>query len=172
MKLPKIMSAVLLLLLCGSLLTGCANDVPKPRVKEGRFHFSVTYEVNGEEKTISGVYVCKFKRAEANLTGHNRIWKAYIENSKIKDVERYEILTNEDGVIYLDLGLDPRYFMSDPFYENDCLGDTLEAYAFIVYHDSCAEEKGYFSTEPEILADYGVRVIRCEYDDPIENVYE
>lgn len=168
LKYRRVIGVIVMLQLLLLLLSSCANDVPKPQVRAGEFDFSVTYEVTGEEKTISGVYVCKFVRAEANLTGHNRIWKSYIKDSDIKDENRYELLTNEDGTIYLDLGLYDTYFMSDPFYD----GDEPEAYAFIVYHDECAEEKGYFSTEPEVLESYGVRVISFEYDDPIENHYE
>ena len=168
MRFRRVLCVIVLLLMTVLLLSGCDNGVPKPAVKEGRFNFSVTYEVDGKTQTVSGVYVCKFVRAEANLTGHNRIWNSYIENSNIKDENRYEILTNDDGIIYLDLGLYDTYFMSDPFYD----GGEPEAYAFIVYHDECAEEKGYFSTEPEVLESYGVRVISFEYDNPIENHYE
>ena len=48
-----------------SMFTGCASEVPKPKIKEDRFNFSVIYEVNGVEETISCVYVCKFVKATA-----------------------------------------------------------------------------------------------------------
>ena len=49
------------LLMITSLFTGCEFvHVDKPRVKEGRFNFSVTYEQWGETKTVSGVFVIPF----------------------------------------------------------------------------------------------------------------
>ena len=41
------------------MLTGCGPDVPLPEVKEGIFDFTVTYELNGEVKTVKNTYVCK-----------------------------------------------------------------------------------------------------------------
>ena len=35
-------------------LTGCALDVPRPEVREGRFNISVTYEQDGEGINIIG----------------------------------------------------------------------------------------------------------------------
>ena len=43
-----------------ALLAGCGLEVPRPEIKEGEFDFIVTYEYNGEIKTVSGVYVCEF----------------------------------------------------------------------------------------------------------------
>ena len=163
------LSILFLFLFLIGMISGCAASVPRPEIKDGRFHFSVTYEVNGEIQTISGVYACKFVRAEANLTGQNRVWECKVENRDIPDVNRYEILTNEDGVIYLDLGLDPTYFMSDPFYDGD---GCPKASVFIVYRDEISKEKGGFSIDPVLLESYGVKVISCEYDTPIPNNYQ
>ena len=44
---------VLAVLLIGAL-TGCSVEAP-PKIKEGRFNFSITYEQQGETKTVSGV---------------------------------------------------------------------------------------------------------------------
>ena len=146
--------------------TGSFVDVPEPAVKEGRFDFSVTYEINGEETTVSGVYVCKYKKPTVSLDGYSRIWDGYIEGSDIKDENRHEVLENEYGVIYFDFGLDPRYFMSD--YPD---GEPYPSF-LIVYRDEIAEEMGYFSVDPEVLETYGVKVISYEYGEPVENSFE
>ena len=166
----------LFMLLAAVVLSGCTVSVPRPAVTEGRFDFSVTYEVNGEEKTISGVYVCKFVKATASLNGLYREWDGYIEGSDIEDENRYEILTNEDGVIYLDLGLDPMYLMSDPFYfagasHREVDGIPVASF-MIVYHDEISQEMGGFSVDPTLLESYGVKIISYEYDAPIDNIYE
>ena len=150
-----------------SLFTACASEVPKPRIKEGRFNFSVTYEINGKEETISGVYVCKFVKATASINGWWREWDSYIEGSDLE--EEFALLTNEDGRIDLDLGLDPYYFMSDPFYD----GDLPKPMFSILYNAEKQEEIGeYWSLEPEVLEGYGVKIISYYYDAPIENIYE
>ena len=149
-----------------TLFAGCAREVPKPKTKEGRFHFSVTYEVNGKEETISGVYVCKFIKATASINGWWREWDAYIEGSDLE--EEFEVLTNEDGRIDLDLGLDPMYFMSDPFYD----GDSPKPEFSILYNERKQAETGEFwSYDEAVLEGYGVKIISYEYDEPIENNY-
>ena len=41
----------------------------KQEVKEGRFDFSLTYEVDGEVKTYTGVYVCEYDGVLTTLLG-------------------------------------------------------------------------------------------------------
>ena len=58
------------------MLTGCGPDVPLPEVKEGIFDFTVTYELNGEVKTVKNTYVCKYKGVSMTLEGNSyRAWK-------------------------------------------------------------------------------------------------
>ena len=77
-------------------LVGCVK-VPEPSVKEGRFDFSVTYEVDDEIITYSGVYVCKYEGAYVSLVGDGRDWSGYVEGC----LEEIAIDNNEDGVIYI-----------------------------------------------------------------------
>ena len=58
MKRTVVLLCFVLALVC--MLTSCALDVPRPEIKTGEFNFSVTYEYNGEIKTVSGVYVCEY----------------------------------------------------------------------------------------------------------------
>ena len=52
------------------IFSGCAlKKMPVPSVKEGRFNFSFTYEINGEKETYSGVYVCKYDGSYASAFG-------------------------------------------------------------------------------------------------------
>ena len=162
----KLLHGLLLLVGFVFLFTGCASEVPKPTVKEGKFHFSVTYEVDGKTETISGVYVCKFIKATASINGWWREWDGYIEGSDLET--EFQLLTNEDGEIRLDLGLDPMYFMSDPFYD---YGDPKPELT-IFYNEQKREEIGeYWSSDEAVLEGYGVKLISYEYDAPIENAY-
>ena len=150
-----------------SLLSSCAAVVLLPEVKEGRFNFSVTYAINGEEKTYSGVYVCKYDGAYKTLVGEGIYWEGYVENSEENGV--IPIQTNEDGIIYIDLHFIPEYFMGDP---DAILFDVPAPALYMVSHDDDLDSASY-ETDQEILAtNYGVRLISYKYADPIENVFE
>ena len=167
MKKIKKLLVVTLMTLVTTLLSGCAAVVPLPKVKEGRFNFSVTYEINGEEKTYSGVYVCKYDGAYKTFVGEGIDWKGYVENGEENCV--IPIQTNEDGIIYIDLYFVPEYFMGDP----DAILFNVPAPAlYMVYHNDDPDSASY-ETDQEILAtNYGVRLVRYEYADPIENAFE
>ena len=65
----RIISTMLLMLAFVSTLTSCGFTVPRPEIEEGEFHFSVTYEFNGEIKTIFGIYVCEYDEPIENTFG-------------------------------------------------------------------------------------------------------
>ena len=167
MKKIKLFICVVLVTMFTSLLSGCAAVVLLPKVKEGRFNFSVTYEIKGEEKTYSGVYVCKYDGAYKTLAGEGIDWEGYVENGEENGV--MSIQTNEDGIIYIDFYFVPEYFMGDP---DAILFDVPAPALYMVYHDDDPDSASY-ETDQEILAtNYGVRLISYKYPDPIENAFE
>ena len=167
MKKIKWFICVVLVAMLTSILSGCAAVIPIPEIKEGRFDFSVTCEVNGEEKTFSGVYVCKYDGAYKTLAGEGIDWEGYVENGEENGV--IPIQTNEDGIIYIDLYFVPEYFMGDP---DAILFDVPAPALYMVYHDDDPDSASY-ETDQEILAtNYGVRLISYKYADPIENAFE
>ena len=167
MRKIKFFICVVLVTMLTSILSGCAAVVLVPKVKEGRFNFSVTYEINGETKTYSGVYVCEYDGAYKTLVGEGVYWKGYVENGEENCV--IPIQTNEDGIIYIDLYFVPEYFMGDP---DAILYDVPAPALYIVYHSDDPEASSY-ETDQEILAEkYGVKIIGYDYADPIENEFE
>ena len=160
MKKIILVLSVILLLSIG--LTGCSFDVSRPEIKEGRFNVTVTYELDGEVKKASGVYVCKYKGIAWTLEGVPYVnWK-----------ESYEGDINENGVISLGKTEDggellitflfhPEYFMGDP----ECSEWTPIVTAEVFYDDRQIDD-------PDEVAEYGLRLIDCEYDKPIENTYK
>ena len=74
---------LLVALMLSALLAGCGLEVPRPEIKEGEFSFTVTYEYNGEIKTVSGVYVCEFSGISWALDGgYHRAWNGYIKGGE------------------------------------------------------------------------------------------
>ena len=110
MKRIKSLYVSILLFLLAMVLTGC-EKAPEPSIKEGRFNFSVTYEVDGEVNTISSVFVCKFVEAGWHIDGYYIKWDCCIEEHKIEELfseDHYQCIivkTNEYGIIYLELNL-------------------------------------------------------------------
>lgn len=137
----------------GSTFTAC-RKAPDPVVKEGRFDFSVTYEVDGAVETASSVYVYGLEATRGYLL----------------------LKTVDDGEIYLDLNLSAKRFMADPHVDDDY--DTDEPVAvsprlFIEYSEAKYDEIGEsYSEDTEVLEGYGVKIIEYDYDLPIENTYK
>ena len=165
MKKRKFAGVLILLMMVASLFSGCMAKLPIPDIKKGRFDFSVTYEIDGEEKTYSGVYVCEFDGVLTTLVGSTRQWKGYIENEKEIDIP---IQTNKDGVVYINFGFIPEYFMGDPdatYYE------APQPNLYMIYNSSDPEDWD-ITSEEEVIAKYGVKLIGYEYAAPIENTFK
>ena len=165
MKRKKILIAVVLITMITTLFSGCAVKIGVPEVKEARFNFSVTYEVGGDQKTYTGVYVCEYDGVLTTFLGSSLEWAGYIENEEEMDVP---IQTNEDGIVYINFGFFPEYFMGDPsasYYESPSPN------LFMIYNDS-TEDVLHITSEEEDILKYGVKIISYEYADPIENTFE
>lgn len=175
MKIKQFLIAVFLSLSLLIMLAGCGKGL-NPSVKEGRFNFSVTYEVDGEQETVSDVFVCEFVEIIFALDGSYIEWNSRVEDSelanRLEENRGYLLLkTCDDGSIYLDFNLSPKYFMSDPNYGNANLG--ISPRLFIEYNETKGEELGvWWSEDATVLESYGVKVISYSYDAPIENTYK
>jgi hypothetical protein len=137
--------------------------VPRPAVKDGKFNISVTYEHNGEIKTASGVYVCEYDGTIWYNANRDPFvdWKESFEGD-IKDGGIIPICNTDDGgEIFISLLLYPEYFMGDP----EGADRTPIIRAELWYSDEQIDDA-------ERIAEYGVRLISYEYDEPIENTYK
>ncbi len=158
----KITTVLILLLLLSLGLASCGAHVPRPEVKEGRFHISVTYEHNGELKTLSGVYVCEYDGIVWwTINGDPYVnWNTHLEGEL--NTESIPICTTDDGgEIFITLLLYPEYFMGDPEYAD--FEPMVRAELF--YEDRQVDDA-------EMIAEYGVKLIECEYDKPIKNSFK
>jgi hypothetical protein len=165
MKKMKVLAAICFTTIMTMLFSGCAVKIGVPAIKEGKFDISVTYEVNGEQKTYTGVYVCKYDGVETTFLGSSLEWTGYIENEEECDVP---IQTNEDGTVYINFGFYPEYFMNDP---NAIDYQSPTPNLFMVYNDS-TEDMLHITSEEEDILQYGVKLISYEYAAPIENSFK
>ena len=148
------------------VFTSCGYSVPKPEIESGEFKFSVTYELNGVEKTISGVYVCEYDGTDWALDGgFSRDWTGYFKDSEIE--EPITIGTTEDGnEMTLSFGFNPEYFMDD-FVEGV---DEIPVPWLSVNH---TEGEGiWFEQDADAIEEkYGAKIISYQYDEPIKNTF-
>ena len=165
MKKLKVAICLILVTMVLPLYSGCVARLPVPEIKEGRFNISVTYEIDGEIKTYTGVYVCEFDGIHVSVYGAGRDWEGELVGEEERDIA---IQTNVDGVIYINLGLNPEYFMNDP---DAILYDEPKPNLFMIYHD---DDPDFISVtdEEDVIASYGVRLISYDYDPPIENTFK
>lgn len=172
MKKSLLLKAVALIVcaICIFSAAGCSADLPEPEIRNGEFDFCFTYTVGGEEKTLDGTYVCEFVKTEKVLDGISREWNGYIKGHEADNV--YELAVLDDGTVFVDLDLDPKFFMSDPFYKSNANTDEPkpEPVMYLVYSDpALIAENGESTTD---LSAYDIEFDSFVYDKPVENIFE
>jgi hypothetical protein len=161
----KILILLVLTILLTCLLTSCGLTVPRPEIREGEFDFSVTYEYNGEIKTVSGVYVCAYNGMDWALDGgYYRDWTGYIQGGNTDDYVPIDIVDGDE--IILVLNLVPDYFMDD-FIEG--YREVPKPYISVTVVDD--EGLTFFHEPEEVEKICGARIISYEYAEPIENTF-
>ena len=162
----KVFSILLLMLLLACMLTSCGLTVPRPAIKKGEFHFTVTYEYGGETKTVSGVYVCEYNGMEWALDGgYYRDWTGYIQGGGA-DGDFVAIDTVDGDEIFLVLNLVPDYFMDD-FIEG--YHTVPVPYLSVTYWE---EDVMTVESQADVIEEnYGAKILHYEYAEPIENTF-
>ena len=165
----KILIVLSLVLIISLSLTSCGFLVPRPEIKEGRFNFSITYEINGEVNTFSAVYVCEFDGTSWSLDGgYSRDWADRVEADYVGDDYSAVVGTTDDGGdIILFFGIYPEYFMGDSTADREAPEPQIYV-SFTISED----EVSTVGDPEEVEALYGIRIISCEYDPPVQNTFK
>ena len=162
---------LVLTLILACTLSSCGLTVPRPEIKEGKFDLSITYELNGEEKTFSAVYSCEFDGTSWSLEGghYSREWKDSTEGDFEGD--NYSAVigkTDDGGDIVLFFGVYPEYFMGDSTGDRDAPKPSL----YITYPVDPDGGQRYVGMADEIEENYGAKIISYKYDAPVENTFK
>lgn len=128
-----------------------------PETDYHEFSIPVAYEEYGEARTETVVYCCQYWTEDKSFHG-------YYEDSGMPDTVNMGEDDSGSGW-WLELSLEPGYLMGDPAYA-DFYADGMPEPAIGYFDEDWNEHTG--AAEAEI---YGIKLIGCEYPEPIENQF-
>lgn len=135
----------------------------KPAVTEQAFPYSVTYKLDGETKTISGVYTCRFTGFSDN--GISPLERHYDGFWQVDGVDMEDCtykIAEKDGVeLFIVTQFDRDYLMGDAAHISY---DMYNAPAL-----EAIDREGYAYDEAAQLDTFGAEIVSWEYPEPIEN---
>ncbi len=152
-----------------------SNYVPTPEITYGEFPCVLTYEVDGEVKTIKDTIICEFDGIETvHGTEKRRKWKTYLKSGNESMVLLDVSSRNEKDIFgctplefFFSYG-DAEYYMGDIF--NQSIPGISEAIEY-KYRDEngniCESEYLYIVA----MEEYKLRLISWEVAPPIKNYF-
>lgn len=161
LKIPAIIIVIgLILSLAVCLFT---NIILTPAVTEHAFHYSITYKLAGETKTLEGIYKCRYDGYSEGYDPGDRCYtEEYIVDGQTTGSHRYTIAEKDGAELYIVIRFNEYYLMGDtnamdyePFLE--------EPYLEAVDKEGCSYE------ETEMPSEFAAEIISWEYPEPIEN---
>lgn len=164
LKLPIIIISIgIIIAIAASLLLSMQKT---PTVTNQDFNFSITYKLDGETKTINGVYSSRFTGFGA--TGVDPLCRYYEGTYKVEgedDGDRCFTIAEKDGYeLYIVALLNDYYLMGDKeneSYDSYTEGPTLEA-----------EDKDGNQYDGTDLPDiFNAEIVSFKYPEPIENSF-
>ena len=145
------------------MLTGI---VKTPAITEQDFHYSATYQLHGETKTLEGIYRCRFKYTGRGISPLTRYYEGfYLSDPLAGDPKAHTIAKQDDLELHIVFSFHNDYLMGD--------GDSGERYSDAIPDPYLAayDEMGVEYTDPEILEKFGAELLSWETPQPIENTF-
>ena len=165
LKIPAIIIAIgIIVAIAANILVSVQKA---PTITEQDFEFSITYKLDGEIKTLSGVYNSRFTGFGEN--GVDPLCRYYEGTYNVEgeaDGDRCFTIAEKDGYeLYIVSLLNDAYLMGDV--ENDAYnsyneGPTLEA----------EDKDGYQYDETELPDVFDAEIVNFAYPEPIENTFQ
>ena len=154
-----ILAAAVLVITLYSIIVGIAL---KPETQQVDFPFSITYELDGETKTIQGIYKVSYTGNGGYTDPTERQYQGQIESTPKDEDTSYVIRKTDSGTIILYTQFYPDYLMGDAHYEYF----TWEPFEPTMMYYSV---DGDSSDDPQVLLDQGARILSWEYPEPLQN---
>ena len=143
-----------------ALLLIFGYGVQRPAVRKQEFPFSITYTYQGEQKTISKVFVAEHTDFAKYLGDRPLAWFGYIQDQDMLAPDFIRIAGDESYAMSIDLNLELGWLMGDKAYAGTTCAPTGAA---------IRRSDGIRITEPAQLEKLGFRLDGWVYPQPIEN---
>ncbi|MBQ9624773.1 MAG: hypothetical protein IJR47_01565 [Clostridia bacterium] len=130
----------------------------KPRVTYGEFPFEITYEIDGDVKIISDIYVCKYKGVSITGAGKDREWECYVKSTNERNVCLFE---NEECKIMCSVG-SGEYYMGDSIWCEQIGSNMPSIFGYIKAKDD-------LMLETEIKEKYKINILEAKLSSPLTN---
>jgi hypothetical protein len=163
LKIPAIIiSIALILAVVAHFVTSVCK---KPTITEQDFNYSIMYKLNGETKTMEGIYKCTYEGYSEGEDPHDRYYNAeYIVDGQTTLSHSYTIAEKDGAKLYIVTVFNEYYLMGDkknmdyePFLEEP----YLEA----------VDKEGYPYDETNMPSEFTAEIVSWEYPEPIENKF-
>ena len=158
-QIPRAAWIILALHLSATALLLCFGyGIQKPAVQKQEFPFTITYTYQGQQTTISEVYVAEFSPFAKYLGDKSLGWFGYRLDQDRLESDFIRIAQNDTHAFSINLNLEPGWLMGD-LADADCAPSGL----------AIRLEDGTRITDPEALEQLGFRLEGWTYPQPIEN---
>lgn len=165
MKLPVLIIVIgIIVAIVVSILTGVVRI---PTITENDFNYSATYKLNGETKTIEGIYRCKFTGTSDDYDPTDRYYEgSYISDSSENGSSEHVITTKDNLELCIVFIFTADYLMGDGDFGEQYSDAVLEPY--IAVFD---KYEGYEYQDSETLEKFDVELVSWELPQTIENSF-
>ena len=161
LKIPAIIIAVgIIVAILASLLSGIVRE---PTIVENDFNFTVTYQLEGEAKTLDGVYRCRFSSTGNGTTPLERYYEGfYLSNPSEEHPSAYTIAEKDGAELCIVTIFNARYLMGDA----NNTDFHYDPYLAVI------DEDGMEYGDEEMLGNFDAKIIAWDYPDPIDNSFK
>ena len=158
-QIPRAAWIILALHLSATALLLCFGyGIQKPAVQKQEFPFTITYTYQGQQQTISEVYVAEYSPFAKYLGDRPLAWFGYRLDQDRLESDFIRIAQNDTHAFSIDLNLEPGWLMGD-LADADCAPSGM----------AIRLDDGTRITDPGQLEQLGFRLDSWTYPQPIEN---
>ena len=158
-QIPRAAWIILALHLSATALLLCFGyGIQKPAVQKQEFPFTITYTYQGQQTSLSEVYMAEYSPFAKYLGDRPLAWFGYRLDQDRLESDFIRIAQNDTHAFSIDLNLEPGWLMGD-LADADCAPSGL----------AIRLEDGTRITDPEALEQLGFRLEGWTYPQPIEN---
>ena len=161
LKLILTIGVVLCLVVC---LT--AGVIKTPNITEHDFNYAATYQMDGETKTVEGVYSVQFVSTGDGTDPHYRYYVGHYLSDPTSGEPENHIIAEKDGLV-----LRVVFIFNDGFLMGDGgIGETYDD-AIPQPYLAAYDNMGVEYSDMETLEKFGAELISWELPQPIENSF-